>query len=130
MIGITNIISALKTIIGGSKKGLNVELPLTAATPIKLATAIELAKNTYKIPPKAIPFVIVELAEPPNLVEKPVFNFRLLEKELPDVDSINERLNNLEKRVENLEKEVKKLKKKSEKEEEKEEQQPQEEVQQ
>jgi len=126
MIGIANIISALKTIIGSSKKGINVELPLTAATPIKLATAIELAKNTYKIPPKAIPFVIVELAEPPNLVEKPVFNFRLLEKELPDVDSINDRLDNLEKRVENLEKEVKKLKKKSEKEE----QQPQEEVQQ
>ena len=107
MIGISSIFSALKQIIGTNKKGLNVEMPLTAATPIKLATAIELAKNDYDTPKNIpIPFIIAELADPPNMAEKPVFNFRLLEKEIPDIDSINEKLSKLEKRVDDLEKEV------------------------
>ncbi len=113
MIGISSIFSALKQIIGTNKKGLNVEIPLTAATPIKLATAIELAKNDYDTPKNMpIPFIIAELADPPNIAEKPVFNFRLLEKEIPDIDSINEKISKLEKRVGDLEKEVAILKQK------------------
>lgn len=109
MIGIADIVGALKNIIGSTKKGLNTELPMTALTPIKLATSIELAKNSYDKPPQPIPFLILEVADPPYLAEKPVFNIRLLEKELPDIDSIEKKMSKLENRVTQLEKRVKDL---------------------